>query len=97
MKSNLTRTLLIGFIWFGASIDVWCCQWLDPVADPGAELNPIARMLMVNYGIWGMVGLKVFGTFLATEWLRHLSIVYSYAMAIGMLTVLLILVGVIPV
>jgi hypothetical protein len=90
---GIKRTLLIGFIWFAASIDVWCCQWLTPPD----ELNLLARWLMVNYGVWAMVSMKVFGTFLATEWLRYLPIRYSYAIAVGMFVVLLILGGVIPV
>lgn len=90
---GIARTFLIGFIWFAASIDVWCCQWLTAPD----EINPLCRWIMVNYGIWTLVGVKIFVTFLATEWLRYLPIRYSYAIAAGMFVVLLILGGVIPV
>lgn len=90
---GITRTALIAFIWFVAAIDVWCCQWLTA----SDELNPLARWIIVEYGVWTMVGLKVFGTFLATEWLRYLPVCYSYAMATGMLIVLLILGGIVQV
>ena len=90
---GIKRTLLIGFIWFAASIDVWCCQWLTV----SGELNPLARWIMAEHGVWALMGLKVFGTFLATEWLRYLPIRYSYAIAVGMFVLLLVLGGVIPV
>ena len=52
---GIMRTALIAFIWLVASIDVWCCQWLTA----SGELNPLARWIIVEYGVWTMVGVKV--------------------------------------
>jgi len=90
---NIIRTHLIGFIWLVTAADVWCCQWLT--AD--MELNPLARIVMVNFGIWAMVSFKVFGTWIATEWLRHLPLYFSVIIALLMLTLVLVLSGVIPI
>lgn len=83
----------MAWIWLVTSIDVWCCQFLTPAA----ELNPLARIIYVNFGIWTMIALKVFGTFLVTEWLRRLPLYYSIIIAIGMGVLLLVLGGVIPI
>jgi hypothetical protein len=84
---------LIGFIWLATAIDVWCCQFLTPCQ----ELNPLARMIYVNLGLWEMVGFKVFGTWVATEWLRHLPLYYSVIIATLMGVLMLVLAGIIPV
>lgn len=86
------RALMIGWIWLITAYDIWCTQWLTPKD----ELNPIALLLMVRFGVWAMVSFKVFGTYVATEWLRHLPTYYSIIMAALMLALLLILTGVIP-
>lgn len=93
MKTSVLRTHLIGFIWLITAIDVWCCQFLTP----DMELNPLARIIMVNYGLWTMIGFKVFGTWVATEWLRHLPLYFSVIVAAGMGVLALVLAGVIPV
>jgi hypothetical protein len=93
MRSTVIRTHLLGFIWIAAAIDIWCCQFLTP-AD---ELNPLARWLLVQHGVWGLVSAKVVGTWIVTEWLRHLHIGYSVAVASVMLATLLVLGGIIPV
>lgn len=92
-KTAIFRTHLIGFIWLMTAIDIWCCQWLTPET----ELNPLARIIYVNYGIWSMIGLKVFGTWVVTEWLRYLPIYFSLFVAIGMAVLGLVLAGVIPI
>jgi hypothetical protein len=93
MKTLIFRTHLIGFIWLATAIDVWCCQWLTPET----ELNPLARMIYVNLGLWEMVGFKVFGTWVATEWLRHLPLYYSVIIATLMGVLMLVLAGIVPV
>lgn len=93
MRTNIIRTHLIGFIWIATAIDIWCCQFLTV----DAELNPLAAMIMDNWGVWSLVAAKVVGTWVVTEWLRYLHIAYSYAIAITMLALLLFLGGVIPV
>jgi len=87
------RLYLIGFIWLVAAYDIWCSQWLTP----SDELNPIARFIMVNFGIWTMVACKVVGTYIATEWLRYLPTYYSIIVAVLMSVLLLILTGVIKI
>jgi hypothetical protein len=51
----------------------------------------------VQHGVWGLVSAKVVGTWIVTEWLRHLHIGYSVAVASVMLATLLVLGGIIPV
>jgi len=87
------RTALITWIWLVTSIDIWCSQWLTL----DQEMNPLARMIMASGGIWAMVACKVFGTFVATEWLRRLPTYFSVLVAILGAVLLLILAGVIPV
>lgn len=74
------KTLLIAWIWLVTSLDIWCCQFLH---SPEGELNPLARLIMVTWGVWTLVALKVFGTFLATEIMRHLALRYSVIIALG--------------
>lgn len=62
------------------SIDVYCCQF---ITSPECELNPLARSIIVHFGLWAMVAMKVFGTYIATEVLRHLSWPYSVVIALG--------------
>jgi hypothetical protein len=90
---NVVRVHLIGWIWLVTACDIWCCQFLTPEN----ELNPLARILMVNFGVWSMVACKVFGTWVVTEWLRHLPLYFSVIIALGMLTLALVLCGVIPI
>ena len=87
------RTALIGFIWAVTAIDIWCCQWLTP----DAEMNPIALWLLVHSGVWTLVAVKVFGTWIVTEWLRHLRFFYTLIVAGVMAMLLMILTGVIPI
>lgn len=75
------------------AFDIWCCQFLTPEF----ELNPLARIIYVNFGIWTMVACKVVGTFIVTECLRHLPFYFSVIIALVMLTLTLVLCGVIPV
>jgi len=82
------RTSLIGFIWIATTIDIWCCQWLTPQM----ELNPLANLILVNFGVWGLVCSKVLGTWIATELLRKLPLFYSYVASGVMLTTVLLLV-----
>lgn len=77
MSTTKLRTHLIGFIWLATAIDIWCCQWLTV----DAELNPIARFIMIQGGVWGLVAAKVVGTWVVTEWLRYLHIGYSVVAA----------------
>jgi len=75
----MIRTGLIAWIWLVTSFDIWCCQFLVPEY----ELNPLARFILVHAGIWTLVALKVFGTFLATEIMRYLTLRYVVIIAIG--------------
>jgi hypothetical protein len=93
MKTSIFRTHLIGFIWLATAIDIWCCQFLTPET----ELNPLARIIYVNLGLWAMMGFKVFGTWVATEWLRYLPTYFSIIIAFLMAVLLLVLAGVIPI
>jgi hypothetical protein len=93
MKTWIARTLLTLAIWLMTAVDIWCCQWLTP----DGELNPVARYLLVQHGVWMLVALKVVGTSSVTETLRYLHIGYSVFIALFMLVVMLILGGVIPV
>ena len=79
VPKNMIRIGLIAWIWLVTSIDIWCCQFLVPEY----EMNPLARFIFVHAGIWTLVALKVFGTFLATEIMRHLSLRYVVIIAIG--------------
>jgi drug/metabolite transporter superfamily protein YnfA len=83
----------MAWIWLVASFDVWCCQFLT--ADQ--ELNPLARIIMVQGGVWLMVSCKVFGTFLVTEWLRRLPLYFTIILAIIQLGLVLVLAEVIPI
>lgn len=76
---NRIRTGLIAWIWLVTSFDIWCCQFLVPEY----ELNPLARLILVHAGIWTLVALKVFGTFLATEIMRRMKLHYTIIIAIG--------------
>lgn len=93
MRNNVIRIHLYGFIWLATAIDIWCCQWLTIET----ELNPLARYIMMQGGVWGLVAAKVVGTWVVTEWLRHLHIAYSVIVASVMLATLAILGGFIPV
>lgn len=84
---------MIAWIWLVAAFDIWCCQWLAP----DAELNPLARIIYVNFDLWTMVSAKVIGTYIATEWLRHLPTYFSVIISAIMLVLVLVLVGAIPV
>jgi len=86
------RTVLLTVVAAVAAYDVYCCQWLTPEY----ELNPLFRLIMVQWGLWVAVGCKVFGTFLALEILHRVSIWYSVLAACGMLVLFLTLIGVIP-
>jgi hypothetical protein len=90
---NIVRIHLIGWIWLVTAGDIWCCQFLT--ADQ--ELNPLARIIMVNFGLWTMIACKVVGTFIVTEWLRHLPLYFSVIISVVMLALVLVLSGVIPV
>jgi hypothetical protein len=85
------KTLLITWVWLVTSIDIWCCQWLTV----DSELNPLAKLIMIHAGVFGMVACKVFGTFVATELLRRLPLFYSYIISALMLLLLLFLAGII--
>lgn len=85
--------VMIAWIWLVTAIDIWCCQWLTVET----ELNPIARIIYSNFGIWSMVSCKVLGTYIATEWLRHLPFYFSVILSLVMLLLLLVLLGIIPV
>jgi hypothetical protein len=87
------HTLLLGFIWLVAAIDIWCCQWLTVEG----ELNPMARFILAEWGVWTLVSVKVMGTWVATELLRRLHIGYTAAISALAIVLLLILGGVIPV
>ncbi len=78
---------MIAWIWFVTSVDIWCCQFLEPQF----ELNPLARWILVSHGVWTLVALKVFGTFLATELLRYLPLIYVVIVALGEATLIYIL------
>ena len=93
MRIPVLKTCLIGFIWLVAAVDIWCCQWLTP----DAELNPLARWILAEHGVWSLVAAKVLGTWAATEALRYLHLAYSVGIALLMLVVLLILSGVISI
>lgn len=92
MKTVL-RVHLIAWIWLVTAFDIWCCQWLTP----DTELNPLARIIYVNFGIWTMVACKVVGTFIVTEWLRHLPFYYTVIISFVMVALVLVLCGVIPI
>lgn len=77
--SSAVKVALIGWIWAVTAIDIWCCQFLEP----RYELNPLARLILVSYGVWTLIALKVFGTFLATEIMRYLPLRYVILIAIG--------------
>lgn len=85
------KTTLIGWIWLVTAIDIWCCQWLTVAT----ELNPVARLIMEQAGVWGLLSCKIFGTYLATEWLRYLPLHYTVIVSLLMLTLLLVLGGLI--
>jgi len=97
MRLPFVRTLLTGFIWIVTAIDIWCCQWLADPCFYEYEKNPLARLILVNGGVWTLVALKVVGVWIATEWLRYLPIAYTYFTACLMTGLLLVLTGVIPV
>lgn len=78
---------LIAWIWLVTAYDIYCCG----VLTASGELNPIARYILVHYGMWKLLGLKVFGTYLATEWLRHLPTYFSVIIALAMAGLLWIL------
>lgn len=69
------------------SVDIWCCQFLEP----RYELNPLARFILANYGVWVLVAAKVFGTFLATEIMRHLPLRFVFIIALGEAALLFVL------
>jgi len=92
MKTYL-RTQLIAWIWLAAAFDIWCCQFLTPET----ELNPLARIIYVSFGLWTMMACKVVGTFIATEWLRYLPMYYTVIVSLLMLLLVLVLCGVIPI
>lgn len=74
------KTALIAWIWLVTALDIWCCQF---ITTPEYELNPLARFIIVHAGVWTLVAFKVFGTFLATEIMRHLKTYYAVIIAIG--------------
>lgn len=82
------KVSLIAWIWLVTAFDIWCCQFLD---NPMHELNPLARWVMMEYGLWTMVAAKVIGTFLATEIMRHLKLFYTVVIAVGEAALLCIL------
>lgn len=86
------KTLLIAFIWLVTAIDIFCCQWLTP----DVEVNPIARWILVNYSVWYLIGAKVIGTFIVSEILRYLPLVYSAGVSLFMAWLLGVLYGVFP-
>lgn len=66
---------LILFIWFVTAYDVYCLRVLEH------ELNPLADLIIKTWGLWAFAGVKIFGTALATEWLRVLKPFYTYVIA----------------
>ena len=90
---NILRVHLIGLIWLITAFDIWCCQ----VLTVDQEMNPLARIIMANFGVWTMVSCKVVGTFIVTEVLRHLPLYYSIIIAATMVGLVLVLTGVIPI
>lgn len=85
----LVRAICILIIWLVTAYDVYCCQWLTPET----ELNPVARSLMIEYGVWAMVAFKIIGTYIATEWLRVLPTLFAVLAAALMLLLLGVLTG----
>lgn len=96
-KATPTASLLvivsILYIWVVTAIDCFCCQWLTPET----ELNPIAQWILIHYSVWYLIGAKIIGTAIATEFLRSLPVMYSLFLAGGMTVLLGVLSGVIPV
>lgn len=90
-------TTCIGLIWIVTAVDVWCCQWFVDESFQNMELNPAAKYIMQEYGVWTLIALKIVGTWLVTESLRYLAAFYSLIIAGFMLVLLLVLTGVIPV
>ena len=84
------KTISILIIWIVTAIDIYCCQWLTPET----ELNPVAREILIQYGVWHLVAWKVIGTYIATEWLRALPTYFCLIAAGGMLMLLGVLTGV---
>ena len=76
---KLIQSWLFVFIWAVVAYDIWCCQYLEP----SGELNPLAKLIMLQGGVWLLVSLKVFGTFLAVELLRRVSFWYTVGVAVG--------------
>jgi hypothetical protein len=74
------QPLCIAWIWLVTCYDVYCCRLLEPPH----ELNPLAALILVHWGVWALVSLKVFGTFLATEWLRRLPMCFTWVITILM-------------
>jgi len=91
MRHSIVRIHLIGFIWLATAVDIWCCQFLT-VND---ELNPVAQFILWKWGVWSLVGAKVVGTWIVTEWLRYLHIAYSVVCAAVMACTLAFLGGLI--
>lgn len=87
------RSYLTGYVWLITAFDIYCCQYLTP----DVEMNPLARIIMVNFGVWVMVACKVFGTFLVTELLRRLHIAYTLFVTALMTLLFLILVEIVPI
>jgi len=85
--SSKIKLILIGLIWAITAYDIYCCG----VLRPEDELNPLARWVLIHYGVWALCGSKVFGTYLATEWLRHLPLMYTVIVSIGMVCLFLFL------
>lgn len=92
-SATVLRVLSILFIWFVTAIDSFCCQWLTPET----ELNPLAQWILIHYSVWHLIGAKIVGTAIATECLRSLHVMYSLILAFGMVLLLGVLSGVIPV
>jgi hypothetical protein len=73
-----SKVPLIAIIWFVSAFDCWCSQWLSAET----ELNPMAASIIVASSVWTLVAMKIIGTFIATELLRHLH--WGYAAFIAL-------------
>jgi hypothetical protein len=83
---NLCRSIIV----LVTAFDVYCCQWLT-VED---EVNPMARYIMEEYSVWHLIGLKIVGTFIVTEFLRFLPMTCALGVASFMVWLLGLLTGV---
>lgn len=74
------KTLCLGIIWAVVCYDVRCCQYL--VDFPQKELNPLAKWIIFEIGVWDFLAVKIAGAVVVTECLRRLKLRYSIAVVV---------------